>query len=300
MGLEHKNVTFADHNRGRAPIEQLLRQATHTLAEAGIENPRREARLLLQHVLGLSPEQMLALSPRSAVEPAGYLEVVARRARHEPFAYITGQKGFWTLDLAVSPASLVPRGDTETLVSCVLDHMPDREAPLSVLDLGTGTGCILLAVLSEYPQAWGVGVDINPQAAALAAGNAVRCGLAGRAAFMAGSWMAALEPEARFDLVLSNPPYIPSHDLTELMPEVRHHEPVRALDGGRDGLDAYRLLCADLPARLKPGGLGVFEIGIGQEAALRALAAENDLDVTEVRADFEGIARAVVMRRRPI
>jgi release factor glutamine methyltransferase len=296
--LEHENVTFADHNRGRAPIEQLLRQGAQALAEAGVENPRREARLLLQHALGLSAEQMLALSPRNAVEPAGYLDAVARRARHEPFAYITGQKGFWTLDLAVSPASLVPRGDTETLVSCVLDLVPDREAPLSVLDLGTGTGCVLLAVLSEYPSAWGVGVDINPQAAALAAGNATRCGLAGRAAFMAGSWTEALEPGARFDLVLSNPPYIPSHDLSELMPEVRDHEPVRALDGGADGLDAYRQLCADLPARLTPEGFGVFEIGIGQEADLRGLAAENHLNVIEVRADFQGISRAVVMQRQ--
>lgn len=300
MGLEYKNVTFADNSRGRAAIEQLLRQGTHILAEAGVESPRREARLLLQHALGFSAEQMLALSPRSEVDQARYLTWVARRARHEPFAYITGQKGFWTLDLAVSPASLVPRGDTETLISCVLDHCPDREAPLSVLDLGTGSGCILLAVLSEYPQAQGVGVDISPQAAALAAGNAVRCGLEARAAFMAANWMDALAMETRFDLIMSNPPYIPSHDVTELMPEVRNHEPVRALDGGHDGLDAYRLLCAGLPSRLTPGGLGVFEIGIGQEASLRALAVENHLEVVEVRADFEGIARAVVMRRQAI
>lgn len=300
MGLEYKNVTFADHNRGQAPIEQLLRQGAQALAEAGVENPRREARLLLQHALGLTAEQMLALSPRSEVDQACYLDWVARRTQHEPFAYITGQKGFWTLDLAVSSASLVPRGDTETLVSCVLDHFPDRDAPLSVLDLGTGTGCILLAVLSEYKRAWGMGVDISPQAAALAAGNAARCGLGGRAAFIAGSWTDALAPETRFDLVLSNPPYIPTRDLAVLMPEVRNHEPVRALDGGQDGLDAYRLLCTDLPARLTPDGLGVFEIGIGQEADLRALAAENRLDVAEVRPDFEGISRAVVMRHPPI
>lgn len=293
-------MTLADHKHGCASIEQLLRQGTSALAEAGVQGPRREARLLLQYALSLSAERLLALSPQTQVEGAEYLACIARRARHEPFAYITGQKGFWTLDLAVSSASLVPRGDTETLVSCVLDHVPDREAPLSVLDLGTGTGCLLLAVLSEYAQAWGMGVDISPQAAALARSNAARCGLAQRTAFMAGCWTDALAPDARFDVVLSNPPYIPSHDLAGLMPEVRLHEPARALDGGGDGLDAYRLLCADLPPRLVSGGLGVFEIGIGQEDDLRGLAALNHLDVIEVRADLEGISRAVVMRRRGI
>ncbi|MFT9256576.1 MAG: peptide chain release factor N(5)-glutamine methyltransferase [Acetobacter sp.] len=286
----------ADNTQNHQSIEQLLRLGTSRLSEAGIENPRREVRLLLQHALGQSAEQMLARSARDAVPAALFLSWLERRAAHEPFAYITGSKGFWSLDLAVSGASLVPRADTETLVSCVLEYCPDHGRSLSVRDLGTGSGCLLLAVLAEYPAAWGVGVDINPQAAGLARLNAERSGLAGRAVMMAGEWVQALADHARFDVVLSNPPYIPTQDLQTLMPEVREHEPIAALDGGADGLDAYRVLCQRLPSLLAPGGIGVFEIGIGQEPALRELAAQAGLSVVAVQPDLGGIPRAVVLR----
>lgn len=277
-------------------IQELLGCGTALLRDAGVENPRREARLLLQYALGLSPEGLLAMSPRDRVSAEPFLAWVARRARHEPFAYITGSKGFWSLDLDVSPASLVPRGDTETLISALLEQCPDHDAALSFLDMGTGTGCILLAALAEYRNAWGVGIDINPAAANLAYRNAKRCHMAHRAFIMAGQWGAALPPHARFDVVFSNPPYIPTADLDGLMEEVRAHEPVRALDGGVDGLDAYRELCRQLPLLLSAQGVGIFEIGIGQEQALCSIAAENGLDVVQVLPDLAGIPRGIVLR----
>ena len=278
------------------PIQDLLACGAALLRGAGVENPRREARLLLQHALGLTPEALLGLSTREEVSAEPFLAWVARRVRHEPFAYITGSKGFWSLDLAVSPASLVPRGDTETLITALLGQCPDHNAALSFLDLGTGSGCILLAALAEYRNAWGVGVDINPAAAHLAHANARRCNMAGRALVMVGQWGEALNPQARFDVVFSNPPYIPTTDLAGLMEEVRAHEPVRALDGGQDGLDAYRDLCAQLPRLLSDNGVGIFEIGIGQEQDLRDIAAQSGLDVVCVLPDLAGIVRCVVLR----
>ncbi|MFT8558641.1 MAG: peptide chain release factor N(5)-glutamine methyltransferase [Acetobacter sp.] len=279
-------------------LHDLLTSGAQLLRDAGVENPQREARLLLQHALGITPEALLGLSPREEVATEPFLGWVARRARREPFAYITGSKGFWSLDLAVSPASLVPRGDTETLITALLDVYPDRNAPLSFLDLGTGSGCILLAALAEYRQAWGVGVDVHPAAASLAHANARRCNMADRALVMAARWGDALAPQTRFDVVFSNPPYIPTSDLEGLMEEVRAHEPVRALDGGCDGLDAYRDLCARLPLLLRDNGIGIFEIGIGQEQALRDIAGQNGLSVVRVLADLAGIARCVVLGQR--
>ncbi|GAN68908.1 peptide chain release factor N(5)-glutamine methyltransferase [Acetobacter orleanensis] len=288
-------MTRAENDQTCQPLDSLLALGTRHLAEAGIEGPRREARLLLTYALGLTPEQMLSRSPRDLVPEQPFLTYLARRAAREPMAFITGSQGFWTLDLAVSPATLVPRGDSETLLSCLLDYCPDTQSRKAMLDLGTGTGCLLLAALAEYPQAWGIGVDINPAAAVLAQENAVRCGLADRAMFMAGVWDNALHGQ-RFDVVLSNPPYIPTADLAALMPEVRVHEPVAALDGGADGMEAYRVLCARMPHLLAPGGVAIFEIGVGQGDDLRAVAVKAGLDVVEIRSDFGDVPRAAVLR----
>jgi len=272
------------------PSHDALRRAAAALRAAGIENPGFEARLLVAHVLGV---------PVSAVPGAGEPDegeldaLVARRVAREPMGFVLGSVGFWTLDIALSPATLIPRADSETVVEAALEARP-REAVRRVLDLGTGTGCLLLAVLSECPGAFGVGVDLSPEAARLAAGNAVRNGLAGRAAFLAGDWASALE--GRFDLVLSNPPYIPRGDLAGLMPEVRVHEPARALDGGADGLDAYRVLVGVLPRLLAPGGVAVFELGIGQAEAVSALAEAAGFGAPALRHDLGGVARALVLR----
>jgi release factor glutamine methyltransferase len=277
-------------------VGAFLCQAGQVLRAAAIESPRLEARLLLGHAMGATPEALLR-DPGAPVPPeaaARFRAALAARLDAVPVAHILGTQGFWTLDLAVSPATLIPRPDSESLVEAALDAFPDAGAKLRVLDLGTGTGCLLLAVLAERPRAFGVGVDLVPGAAALAAGNAARNGLADRAAFLAGDWAASLS--ARFDLVLSNPPYIESAAIAGLMPEVARHEPRSALDGGADGLAAYRHLAAILPGLLAPGGVAVLELGAGQREAVEALARGAGLTPSACRTDLGGVERALVLR----
>jgi release factor glutamine methyltransferase len=277
-------------------VGAFLCQAGQMLRAAAIENPRHEARLLLAHALGATTEDLLR-DPRAAVPPEAASRFgAALRARlgRAPMAHILGRQGFWTLDLAVSPATLIPRPDSEAVVEAALDLFPDREATLRVLDLGTGTGALLLAVLAERPRAVGVGVDRAPAAAALAAANAAANGLGGRAAFLAGDWAAALS--GRFDLVLSNPPYIESAAIPGLMPEVARFEPALALDGGPDGLGAYRAIAAALPGLLAPGGAAVLELGQGQRPAVEALALAAGLVPAGCRADLGGVERALILR----
>lgn len=278
-----------------ATVGRLLCAAGAALRAAGIGDARREARLLLAHALEATPEALLR-DPGAPVPPAlaaRFEALLARRAARTPLALLTGRTGFWTLDLEVNAETLIPRADSEALVEAVL---ATGRAPRRVLDLGTGTGALLLAVLSAFPEARGVGVDLRPGAAALAARNAARNGLSARAAFLAGDWAAALA--ARFDLVLSNPPYIPSGEIAGLMPEVAAHEPASALDGGPDGLAAYRALCAALPGLLAPGGLAVLELGAGQAEAVGALAAAAGLRVAGLREDLGGVPRAILLESR--
>ena len=258
--------------------ESLLRDATAALRAAGLESPRREARWLLEHAGG---------------DADAFRALVVRRAAREPLAYLLGHQEFWTLDLAVSTATLIPRPDSETLIAAALAARPDRGAVRRVLDLGTGTGCLLLAALTEFPAAFGVGTDVVPEAAALAARNAAACGLAGRSAFLCADWAAPLA--GRFDLVLANPPYIESATIAGLMPEVAHHEPRSALDGGADGLDAYRAVLAALPDLLAPGGVAVLELGVGQAGPVTALARHAGFCDPALRQDMAGIARAAVL-----
>lgn len=268
-----------------------VRSGAATLAAAGIEWPRLEARLLLAHALGLSQEALLQ-DVAALVDMARFEAVLARRAGGEPLALITGRREFWSLSFAVSPATLIPRADSETLLEAALALFPLRDRVASVLDLGTGSGCLLLAALTEFPTAFGVGVDRSPEAARLAAGNAAALGLDGRAAFLTGDWAAALG--ARFDLVLSNPPYIATAEIVGLMPEVARHEPAGALDGGPDGLDAYRRIIPVLPGLLMPGGAAVLEVGRGQADPVAAMADRAGLAV-QARADLAGIPRALVL-----
>ncbi|MBU8542975.1 MULTISPECIES: peptide chain release factor N(5)-glutamine methyltransferase [Roseomonadaceae] len=281
-------------------VGAFLCQAGQMLRAAAIESPRLEARLLLGHAMGVTAETLLRDSrmvvPAEAVARFG--AALKARLAHVPMAHILGRQGFWTLDLAVSPATLIPRPDSESLVEAALAAFPDAEAPLRVLDLGTGTGCLLLAVLSERPRAFGIGVDREPAAAALAAANAAANGLAGRSAFLAADWAGALA--GTFDLVLSNPPYIESAAISGLMPEVARHEPGLALDGGPDGLDAYRLLAAALPALLAPGGVAVLELGQGQRAAVEGLARTAGLRPLSCRPDLGGVDRALSLAKKPV
>lgn len=274
----------------------LLCRAGQRLRAAAFEAPRLEARLLLAHALGCLADDLLR-DPRAPVAPAAsaaFAALLARRLDHAPIAHLTGEREFWSLPFRVSPVTLIPRPDSETLIEAALAAFPDRAAVQRVLDLGTGTGCLLLAALGEFPGATGVGVDRVPAAAALAAGNAARLGLANRAAFLAGDWAAAID--GRFGLILCNPPYIVAAALPGLMPEVARHEPATALDGGEDGLVSYRHVLADLPRLLAPGGRAVLESGEGQGAAVAAIAEGLGLVLAGCRADLSGTDRALTFR----
>jgi len=272
----------------------LLRNAAAALAAAGIENAAWEARLLLAHATGSDAAALLRDRNRR-VDAPGFDALVAARAARTPLAFLLGHQPFWSLDLRVSPDTLIPRADSEALIEATLAAFPDPATVRRVLDLGTGTGCLLLAALTEFPNAWGVGVDLSAAAAALARGNAGRLGLVARSAFMCGDWASALH--GRFDLVLCNPPYVTTGELAELMPEVALHEPARALDGGPDGLDAYRRVVPTLATLLGPGGRGVIELGAGQQQAVCRLARAAGLEVLATANDLGGVTRALVLGR---
>ena len=266
-----------------APAEGRARLAAlaDRLAAAGIAEPRRELRLL----------QIEAGGARSLADwpdrPHPGLEALAnRRAAREPVSRIVGRREFWSRDFLLTAETFDPRPDSETVVEAALAAMPSYG---SVLDLGAGSGCLLAALLAERPGAWGLGIDRSPGACRTARRN-----LKGLRAFVAaGDWGAAVA--GRFDLVVSNPPYIPSAEIAALMPEVRDHDPRLALDGGADGLDAYRAILGGLPRLLSPGGAAVLELGIGQADAVAALAEANGLPVRDIRADLAGIPRAMVL-----
>ncbi|WP_428375035.1 peptide chain release factor N(5)-glutamine methyltransferase [Lichenicoccus sp.] len=275
-------------------LSALLVLGQRLLLSASIEDARRESRRLLAHALGVSLDGLPSRHRIGADARLRFEGLLRRRAAHEPFAYITGSQGFWTLDLDVSAHTLIPRGDSETVIESLLRLRPDRSRAWRVLDLGTGTGCLLLAALHEYRQATGLGVDLSPAACRVAARNARRTGLAERAMLVCGRWHDALAGP-RFDIILSNPPYIPTGEIPLLMPEVARHEPHLALDGGPDGLEAYRSILRDLGRRLAPGGIVLLEIGQGQAAAVTALGSAAGFRLLEVRQDLGGVARALAL-----
>ena len=290
------NAASPDHAGGKEAnptIAATLRDAARVLATSGIDNPRLESRLLLAHALGRTSEDLIRdLTARTTESNFGNL--IARRAAREPLAYILGWREFWSLRFHVSPATLIPRPDTETLVEAALTLHPDPLAPITALDLGTGTGCLLLAFLHERPGAFGIGVDRSESAAHLARRNARDLGLAAQSAFLCGDWAGAIG--ARFDLVLSNPPYIATPELATL--EVAAHEPGAALDGGGCGLTAYHAIIASLPRILAPSGAAVLELGVGQFDAVAAIAGAAGFRAT-ARADLSGIARAIILHPSP-
>lgn len=267
-----------------------LDEATSRLADAGIDNPRAEARLLLAHVLGISRDQTLGARP-SAEQAKAFAALLERRAAHEPFAYITGRKEFWSLDLEVGPGVLVPRPDTETLIEEALRVVPDRNAPLKIADLGAGSGAILIAALKEFPNAQGIGFESSADAFKWAKANAARL-IGDRAQIRLADWASATGP---FDLIFSNPPYIVSKRIESLMPDVAAFEPHAALDGGPDGLAAYRELGELLPGLLAPGGHALLEIGAGQAESMASLFPY--LEITGIAPDLSGIPRCVILRK---
>ena len=274
-----------------------LGTATTELRAAGIDAPRRDARLLMQHALGLSPEALLADDrlPLGEDEAGRLTALVRRRAAREPIAYLTGRREFWSLDFAVDRSALVPRPESETLVEAVLDRAPRLPAHPRLLDLGTGTGCLLVALLSELPGAVGLGIDVSASAVSLARANARRHGLGERASFAVADWGAALA--ARFDVVVSNPPYVATPELVSLAPEIACHEPWTALAGGVDGYECYRRLAPQIARLLASGGLAAIELGAGMADEVRSLFAASGLLEIGRRRDLSGIERCALFAR---
>jgi release factor glutamine methyltransferase len=248
-------------------LSYWLRDAAAKLAPIS-DTPRLDAELIAAHAAGLERGEMLLRLSDLAV-PTGADALLARRLAHEPVAHITGARDFWTLSLKVTPDVLIPRPDSETLIEAALRHFAGQAGPRRILDLGTGSGALLLAALSEWPQATGLGIDISAGALAVARENAGRCGLADRAEFVAGDWAQGLD--GRFDLILCNPPYIEADAV--LAPEVADHEPHGALFAGADGLDCYRRLAPEMARLLETGGIALFEIGHDQGRAVSGLFA---------------------------
>jgi release factor glutamine methyltransferase len=278
-------------------IGDLLKGGAARLATAGIDGAAREVRLLLQAAAGIPISTQIAFPERTiaADAMARFDELLERRARREPMAHILGQREFWSLAFKVTSDTLDPRPDSETLVQAVLDQMPNRFAPLRLVDFGTGTGCLLLSLLHELPNATGVGIDQSAAALVVATENAEALGLAQRASFQRGDWDDDIE--SAFDIVLSNPPYIPSGDIAALQPEVASFEPRLALDGGLDGLDAYRRLGPAAQWLLVPGGLAAFEIGIGQGDSVSGIMAAAGLRHIATARDLAAVERCLLFRK---
>jgi release factor glutamine methyltransferase len=303
-----------------------LAEATQQL-QAVSDTARLDAELLLAHALGLERGAML-LTLRDLDVPTAFTALIERRLAHEPVAYIIGRQAFWDLDLEVNPAVLIPRADSETLIEAAQDYFAGRQ-PSRVLDLGTGSGALLLAALSLFPKAEGLAIDASPAALRVASSNAARLGFTDRAQFIHASWRDAdwmnrdgmnrdcprmgtvpnrpdhMHPamgtvpirgqslaSTPFDLILCNPPYVETQ--ADLARQVRDYEPASALFAGEDGLDDYNILIPQIPALLAPGGVAIFEIGKGQEMAVSNLAANSGLSCTQHK-DLAGIIRAISM-----
>ena len=263
--------------------------AAEALRAAALRIDRFDAEVLLAHLLGVSRGALLVDSGRT-VDGAAFAALVDRRAGHEPVAYITGVREFWSLALRVTPDVLIPRPDSETLIEAALRS---GVTPARVLDLGTGSGALLLAALTEFPGATGLGVDASAAALAVARNNASELGFGARADFRLGNWGAGISE--RFDLILCNPPYVEAD--AELAPDVRGFEPSSALFAGADGLDDYRRIMPQLPGLLAPGGVAVVEIGHKQALAVLDLAAGM---TGTVALDLAGRDRCLVLRAAPV
>lgn len=280
-----------------------LMHATARLQAAGVEQAALDARLLLLHLLDISAEMLLRgdVTELAPEQENRYFSLINRRVGREPLAYIIGVKSFWSLDFTVTADTLIPRPDSETLVEAVLKYVEQRSKPLQFLDFGTGSGCLLLSLLTEFPRSRGLGIDTCHRALHVAMHNAQRLKLHERASWQVSNWGASVDASLKgtFDVIVSNPPYIEQSALAALQPEVARFEPRAALTDEGDGLGAYRALADDAPALLAPGGRLFLEIGQGQERDVARIMAEQNLFVHAFERDLAGIIRCLVLGHAP-
>lgn len=277
-------------------FNEIIGKYVRHFRAAGFEDAPREVAAVARAALGLDAGALLDARNRNAVLPELELKKLddwlAARLNHVPLARLRGLREFWGLDFTLNEATLEPRPDSETLIESVLKNFTDKTAALAILDIGTGTGCLLLSLLSEYAQAMGTGTDKSVRALEAARANAQKLGLADRAQWLETSWAAGVN--GFFDVVISNPPYIRTAVLAGLDVEVKNHDPLLALDGGEDGLEAYRALLPQARTLLKAGGMCAVEVGYDQGEDVKKLFAENGFKAIAVDADLGGVSRVVM------
>jgi len=279
-------------------VGYVLADAAARLRGAEVGSAALDARLLLAAALNVAPAHLVANSDR-ILDPAAAARfggLVARRLRREPLAQILGHREFWSLEFIVTPDTLIPRPDSETVVEAVLAENQDRARPLRILDLGVGTGCLLLSLLSELPAATGVGVDRSARGLRVAHANALALGLLARARFAVSDWAEAVS--GCFDVVVSNPPYIADDAIANLSPEIARFEPRAALAGGADGLVAFRRIAKDLQRLVAPSGIVALEVGVGQADGVEGILDDVGFRVSVRRRDLGGIERCIIGRPR--
>lgn len=293
-------------------IAEAFKDATNRLRAAGIDSARLDARLLLARAVGGPTTVVLSAREEtlSAAQESVFHDLLRRRLAFEPMAYILGEREFWSLPFKVTPDTLIPRGDSETLIEAVLnDGASWTHEDVRILDIGTGSGCLMLTLLDAWPHAVGLGLDISAGALAVATENARNLGLGGRAEFVLGDAFApgaltrltqegAFRASPPFTCIVANPPYIPEAQIAMLDPDVRDYEPHAALNGGVDGLDAYRALLAQAKGVLRQDGALYLEVGEGQDRDVAILAREHGWDVSGVHNDIASVARCVVLHPR--
>ena len=302
MVHEQADLTDVASVCSAANLGEALAAMTRAFATAGLDSPALDARRLARHALALDPAVLIREPERSlsAAERERLTDATTRRLQREPVSRIEGRRAFHRLDLEIGPATLDPRPETETVVDAVLEliaagEMPGGSSP-RILDLGTGSGAILLALLDAVPGARGTGVDISHEALQIAARNAARCGLSDRATFLRSCWYTAIA--GTFDVIVSNPPYIPTADIARLDPEVVRFDPLAALDGGPDGLDAYRIIATGAARLLDAGGWILVEVGHGQHHDVASLFNAAAFMDPRIWPDLAGTPRCVAARAR--
>jgi release factor glutamine methyltransferase len=279
-------------------VRDALTRGAARLTEAGVDSARLDARLLLGFAMELAPENLLVAQNMTEGQLALFEALISRRESREPLAYIVGFKEFWSLDFEVGPGVLVPRPETETLIEEAQRDFPDRDASLDIADLGTGSGCLLIAFLESYPNAMGWGIDRSTDALSWAARNVVRHGLGKRCVLSHSDWARAVD--RTFDVVFSNPPYVTEREFGGASAEIRQYEPREALVGGDDGLKAYRELAPVIAGRLRAGGRAYLEIGSTQAEGVKSVLERDGLRIVHIAADLAGYPRCVVAAQKTV